>query len=511
MKAITAKIGLGLFLSSLTIAHASAAGKVDQGSVQAALDSIRLSGNFAAGSAPLSDFYHNQSMAVQWDNAMAQRVAELAGIEVEVTTKKSRLAPYQMAKNDVQTSMYAVQIINKAKGANFPQQLATARDLQSFKLALAAGQEASFLQELRTNNVLMQQLRVAENEYRAIVAAGGWQKLKATEIAFADQKEEVAELKHRLNTENYRAGDGDRFDSQLKRALSLFQLTQNIDVTGELDKVTRSALNVPAWRRLQTVRANMARFETQKRLGTDNNIIVNIPAYSGEYFIGGEQVWTDRVIVGKTDRRTPQISSKISKVVFNPSWYVPSKLAYRDVIPRASRDPSYWRRMGYVAYDRSGQIVPVNADASMKSVFNAKNLRIKQAPGPLNALGQVKFLFPNRHAVYLHDTPSKGLFDRDTRALSSGCVRVHEPLKLAEVLFRNQIKRGHRGLEDKSIDEVIAAKKTRSVKLEDEVSVSTIYLTAEPLASGRVRFHRDVYRYDTAELASRAKGFLSQT
>ena len=510
LNAIKTKIGAAVVLATLSMSPGASANNIDPGSLQAALDHVRFSADNPSSGLALSSFYHQDGMGGQWSAELSQRVVQLTGEKSDELVQEGR-SSFEQAQWDIGTSVRAIRLINEAKGASYPQQVATAEDLRNFKQALLKGQEQLFLDSMRTQSSLLSQLLQAEGVYSAAVTSGGWHLLDSSDLQYADHGIDVIQLKQRLASESYPAGSGDLFDEDLADALKQYQEVQGLEVTGKLDRKTQQWLNVPAWKRLRTVRANIARFEAKEHLGTDNHIVVNIPAFKAGYFNGGKKVWQDRVIVGKTDRRTPQIASKIQKVVFNPAWYVPTTLANRDVLPRASRDPSYWKRMGYVAYDRTGQIINVTADANMKNVFAQKNLRIKQAPGPRNALGQVKFLFPNKYAVYLHDTPNKKLFGRDERAFSSGCVRVREPLKLAEVLFQQQIKRGHLGLEDQSIDQVIASKKTQSYRLDVPVEVSTIYLTAEPLASGRVRFHKDIYQYDTAELASRAKSLVPQS
>ncbi len=509
MKAKLIKISTSCILVSLAIANAHAATPIsDQGSVQAALDGVRLGGTYGS-SAPLSSFYQNDNMGTQWTSEMAIRVAELSGKAANTSGDVVR-SPFIIAQRDIQTSMQAIEIINKAKSQTYPQLNATASDLYNFKHALVNNLEEEFLQELSTDNLLLRRLQAVEQQYSLIVQAGDWPVLTSVKLELGDRGSAVSILKARLLSEGYKPGNGDKFDSDLKRALRQYQGIQGLKASGVLDKATRQSLLVPAWRRLQTIRANIARFEQQERLQTDSNIIVNIPAFKGEYFSSGTPVWSDRVIVGRTDRRTPEISSKIERVVFNPSWYVPNKLVYRDILPRASRDPGYWERMGYLAYGADGKIRDVEAGSSMTDVFTEDKLRIRQPPGPRNALGQVKFLFPNQHAVYLHDTPNRKLFGRDIRAFSSGCVRVNDPLRLAEVLFQNQVDTADESLLERSVDQLIAARKTRSVPLEKSVSVNTIYLTAEPTLAGKVRFHEDIYSYDTAEMASKAISLLTQ-
>ncbi len=504
LKAISLKLRSSVALLLLVqVTAANGVPRVDRGSVQAAVDGVRLSGAFPQLSHSLAEFYRNEDMGVQWSAAMSARVAALSG--QHSADLKKRFAPFEIAQRDVQTSMLAIELINRAKSASYPQQVATTADLRGFKYALKAGTEGPFLDMLGRGNSLLRQLRLAESHYSEIVSDGGWRPLDIAQIALKSRSLAVSALKQRLALEGYNAGEGEYFDTQLQRALRQYQGVQNLTVNGELDEATRRSLNVPAWKRLRSLRANLARFEQRNRLDTHNTIIVNIPAFKGEYFSAGRRVWSDRVIVGMADRRTPQIDSALEQVVFNPSWYVPSKLAYRDILPRASREPDYWQRMGYQALDREGRVYEVQAGSGLPQEFAENRLRIKQSPGPLNALGQVKFLFPNKYAVYLHDTPNKSLFDRDVRTFSSGCVRVQEPLKLARVLFQHQQNHALSSRTDSKVSTIVASQKTQAVTLGQPVNVSTIYLSAEPLASGRVRFHPDVYGYDTAALASRAK------
>lgn len=503
LKAITKKLSVCAVLTTMAFGSALAAPRVDRGSVQAAVDSAKMSGVSAASSRLLSDVYQLDRMNVQWPMDQVATVAALAGQSKHQRSIAEKESPFLIAQQDVQTTVFAIQLINRAKGLNFPQQTATSADLQAFKKALEANKVQEYLAELTRTHALIPQLARIERQYRDIVRAGGWKPVPATEYRTGTQSRAVRLLKDRLNAEGYQAGSGDTFDSTTEFAVKMYQSVQGLPLTGAVDKSTRQHLNVSAWQRLQTIRANLARFKAQNQLSTDNNVIVNIPAFKGEFYNGGKQVWSDRVIVGKTNRRTPQLESNIERVVFNPSWYVPVNLARRDVLPRASRDPSYWHRMGYEAYNSKGEPVAVQADENLARVVAENNLRIKQPPGPRNALGQVKFLFPNKYSVYLHDTPNKKLFSRDVRTFSSGCVRVNEPLRFAQILLRHQTKRANKSLLDHGIDQVLASNKTRSVTLKRPVQVSTIYLTAEPQQSGRVRFHKDVYRYDTAELASR--------
>jgi murein L,D-transpeptidase YcbB/YkuD len=202
------------------------------------------------------------------------------------------------------------------------------------------------------------------------------------------------------------------------------------------------------------------------------------------------------MIVGKPYRKTPVFSGVIQYVVFNPWWEIPDSIARRDKLPAFRKDPPSVNQLGFQVLDRSGQLIdPETIDWDQ---VNAANFpyRLRQAPGPQNALGQVKIMFPNRHNVYIHDSPLQGLFAQRQRAFSSGCLRTHEALDLVAWLLSDAPQWGR-----SQIDNVVANGKEMRVDLASPVQVHILYFTAVAEPTGGVRYLDDIYGRDGRVLA----------
>jgi murein L,D-transpeptidase YcbB/YkuD len=203
-----------------------------------------------------------------------------------------------------------------------------------------------------------------------------------------------------------------------------------------------------------------------------------------------EVVWRSRVQVGKPYRRTPIFRSQITYLVFNPTWTVPPGIIANDILPEARRDPASITRRGLKVLDRTGtEINPATIDWAM---FRSGNIpyTLRQDPGPKNALGRVKFMFPNDYAVYLHDTPSTSLFDAADRSFSSGCVRVENPLQFASLLLDDP------AWNDTAIAQAIESGRIQNVTLKRKIPVLLAYWTAWADPEGHVNFRRDIYGQD---------------
>jgi murein L,D-transpeptidase YcbB/YkuD len=209
-------------------------------------------------------------------------------------------------------------------------------------------------------------------------------------------------------------------------------------------------------------------------------------------------VWTSRVVVGKQGRETPIFKSMIRYVVFNPTWTIPPGILVKDKLPVLKRDPGYLTRSRIRVIDSAGR--EVNPDSVNWASYSANRLppyQFVQDPGPDNALGLVKIMFPNPHLVYLHDSPAKSLFDQDARLFSSGCIRVQKPFELAELVLNDPVK-----WNKAAIDAVVASQKTQTVNLAKPLPVLVLYWTAQPRPDGQVIFRDDVYKRDAATLAA---------
>ena len=237
----------------------------------------------------------------------------------------------------------------------------------------------------------------------------------------------------------------------------------------------------------------------------DEFVVVNIAAYSIYLVRGQEIVWNARVQVGKTYRRTPMFRSDIDYLVLNPTWTVPPGIIRNDILPDARRDPESITRRGLDVLDANGNKVD---PASINwSKFKSGNIpyTLRQEPGPKNALGRVKIMFPNSYSVYLHDTPSQSKFEETDRAFSSGCVRVERPLELAELLLADP-----EAWSTARIEQAVDAGRTQNVTLPHKVPVLLAYWTAWVDPQGRVNFRRDVYGQDAQWAAGLARPYTAR-
>jgi L,D-transpeptidase YcbB len=206
-------------------------------------------------------------------------------------------------------------------------------------------------------------------------------------------------------------------------------------------------------------------------LGAEH-LIVNVPEYMVRKVEDGQVVHSARVVVGKTERPTPIFSDMMDHLVLNPSWTIPPTILRQDILPKLATDPGYAERRGFEVIRRGNQI------------------SVRQPPGPANALGNIKFMFPNDHAVYLHDTPSRGLFASSRRAFSSGCVRVERPLKLAELVLGGEVN----GWSERRLQGMVGSGE-RTIRLTRKLPIHIVYMTHVVDAAGNLATYDDIYGF----------------
>lgn len=286
-------------------------------------------------------------------------------------------------------------------------------------------------------------------------------------------------------------GESPAYDAALEAAVKRFQERMGLGSDGVAGAGTIAELNVPAAERIRMLRINLDRGRVLLQDLPGEFVVVNTAGFTVYFVRGQDVVWSSRVQVGKPYRQTPLFRSEISYVVFNPTWTVPPGIIAADILPAAKRDPGAITAKGLKVLDASGR--EVDPHAVDWSRFRTGNIpyTLRQDPGPKNALGRVKLMFPNPYFVYLHDTPSQALFDRPDRAFSSGCVRVERALELAALVLDEPDAWNAR-----TIDAAIARGSTQNVTLKRKIPVLLAYWTAWVDSAGRTNFRRDLYGQD---------------
>jgi murein L,D-transpeptidase YcbB/YkuD len=318
-------------------------------------------------------------------------------------------------------------------------------------------------------------------------------------LRLGDAGPRVAALRARLAARGYAppaeapaAVDPAAFDIGLEAALRRFQGETGLEADGLAGARTIAALNEGPEARLKAVVVNLERLRWMNgRLG-ERYLYANIPDFSVRLVEGGATVFSARTVVGKAeDTRTPEFSDEMTYFVVNPTWHIPDSIAQRVYLPKLKANPNTLANSDMRIFTRAGtEIDPGLVDFTQFASGNFP-FRIKQNPSQANALGRVKFMFPNQFSIYLHDTPSKGLFDEGERAFSNGCVRVEDPIALAELLLAGQADDPAAAMA-----EWLAAGAERTVTLERPIPVHLVYRTVFVDDDGRIRRRQDVYGRD---------------
>jgi L,D-transpeptidase YcbB len=352
------------------------------------------------------------------------------------------------------------------------------------------------LDDSRPKHPLYTDLKAALAQYRALKAAGGWPQIPdGPTLKLGMRDERVALLRRRLISTGDlapRSSEGVQlFDSALSGAVKVFQRRHGLTADGAVGPGTLVALNVPVDDRIQQLRVNLERGRWVLHQLGSTFIAVNVAGYHAYYVKDGQMLWQGRAQVGRPYRQTPSFKAEMAHVVFNPTWTVPPTILTQDYLPALKRDPGYAQRKGLKVIDRAGRVIdPGQVDWARYSPSHSPYL-LRQDAGPRNALGRVKFIFPNDHAIFLHDTPNQTLFDRNERAFSSGCIRVEHAMDLAHLLLNND-----GGWNRQAIDRVIESGKTRTVFLHESIPVLLLYWTAWVDADRRINFRPDLYGRD---------------
>ena len=365
----------------------------------------------------------------------------------------------------------------------------------------ASGRVRETLDELRPRHFVYQGLRAALAELRGIDSAGGWAALPSGPALARDSVGvRVLLLRQRLRI----AGDltdesaptSPVFDAELEEAVRSFQHRHGLNEDGVVGSGTLAALNVPVERRIEQVRVSLERARWVTHDVPDTLVVVNVAGARVHLLHGDSVAFETRAIVGTRYTQTPSFTAPMLYVDLNPTWTVPPGIV-GEILAAVRRDPAYLQKQGMRILDAAGQEVDPGAVAFSGYTAASFPYVFRQDPGPANALGRIKLMLPNEHRVYLHDTPTRGLFVEEERLFSHGCVRVEDPVGLAELVIGDP-ERWSRA----ALDAAIASGRTRTIRLPKPVPVYVLYWTAAVDLDGVLHFHQDVYGRDAGVLAA---------
>lgn len=364
---------------------------------------------------------------------------------------------------------------------------------------------ASFLAGIRDTQpyAFMRSLVPASPQYRGlmreklrlerVLAAGGWgPSVQAKKLEPGDQGPAVIALRNRLMAMGYLQRSAARsYDAAMVRAVQRFQADHGLETDGVAGGGTLAEVNKPVSGRLKSVIVAMERERWLTPDRGERHILVNQTDFTAKIVDNGDVTFETRSVIGKNthDRRSPEFSDEMEHMVINPSWYVPRSIITKEYLPKLRNNPNAVSHIQIT--DRRGRVV--NRSSADFSQYTARNFpySMRQPPSRSNALGLVKFMFPNKYNIYLHDTPQKSLFAREVRAFSHGCIRLAQPFEFAYALLARQTE------DPKAFfQRILNSGRETKVELEQKVPVHIIYRTAVVSSKGRAEFRRDVYGRD---------------
>jgi murein L,D-transpeptidase YcbB/YkuD len=367
------------------------------------------------------------------------------------------------------------------------------RDRQSYLTGFVQANPGAFLRSLPPQTHEYTRLLKRKLLMEQVIAAGGWgAPVRAEVLKPGEDGAEVIVLRDRLAAMGYLDRTATpRYDADIQRAVQRFQLDHGLETDGIAGASTLEQINVPAEARLQSVIVAMERERWLNRERGARHILVNLTDFHAKIIDNDIVTFETRSVIGKNDdgRRSPEFSDVMDHLVINPSWYVPRSIATKEYLPQLKRNRN---AVSYLEItDSSGR--PVNRGAVDFSRYTARSFpfSMRQPPSNSNALGLVKFMFPNKYNIYLHDTPAKDLFSRESRAFSHGCIRLADPFDFAYELLSRQTDDPEGYFQG-----VLQTGKETRVNLAEPVPVHLIYRTAFTDARGRIQYRRDVYGRD---------------
>lgn len=289
--------------------------------------------------------------------------------------------------------------------------------------------------------------------------------------------------------------NSNRYDPSLVNAIKAFQLQHGLNADGIIGKNTLSALNKAPLEKVKQLRINMERLRWLPRNLGERYVLVNIAGFQLAAIEDDQYILDMRIIVGRNYRSTPSFNSRITHMIINPYWNVPASIARKDLLPKQQKDPDYFTHHNIKVYSSYAYNPdPIDPDTiDWQAIRGSFPYALRQDPGYQNALGTIKFMLPNRFSIYLHDTPSKELFDKDIRTFSSGCIRLEKPLQLAEFALRDRTS-------IETLKEHISSGKTMQINLPEPLPTYIVYLTAWVDSQHNIHYSPDTYGRDKRAL-----------
>ena len=380
-----------------------------------------------------------------------------------------------------------------------PRSGAPALDLALTEVARAAAIDAG-IEAQKPTHFIYGGLKQALAQMRGTAKAGGWPVVTSgAAIKPGATDPRVAVVRKRLMATGELGSTASAADTvyndELLGAVKRFQAHHRLTEDGVIGKATIDAMNISAEARAQQLRVNLERARWVVGGLSDTFVLVNLPAFKVYLIRDRKNVWEARTQIGREARQTPTFRADMKYLVLNPDWTVPPTILAQDVLVGMRKDQNTIARKRLTILDQQGAVVdPASIDWQNATPENFR-YTLRQPPGPDNALGRVKFIFPNQHSIFLHDTPSRELFASDQRTFSSGCIRVDQPLDLAALLLE-----GQDSWTRTRIQEAVDSEESQTVFLTTPLPVVIVYWTVSVGASGELRFAKDVYGLDPAVL-----------
>jgi len=407
---------------------------------------------------------------------------DLGKVEVEMSRVFLRLA------RDVQTGILVPTEIDEGMRREV-----LYRDRASNLVDFTKSNPRSFFRALAPKSSEYSRLMKERNQLENLLAKGGWgPKVQSKSLKPGDSGNSVIALRNRLTAMGFLKRSSSKiYDTKMELAVQSFQNAHGLVADGAAGAGTIQELNKSVEDRLKSVMVAMERERWLNMPRGKRHVLVNLTDFAARIIDDDKVTFKTRAVVGKNvgDRRSPEFSDEMEHMIINPTWHVPRSIVVKEYLPQMQRNPG---AAGHLKlYNASGkQVSRANIDFSS---YNSSNFpfEMKQPPSSRNALGLVKFMFPNKHNIYLHDTPSKSLFQRNKRDFSHGCIRLHQPFDFAYAILAKQESNPKR-----YFDRILNTGQRTQVDLDAKIPVHIIYRTAYTQAKGPTQYRNDVYGRD---------------